>query len=302
MMVTEVLERLEGVKGATGGWVARCPAHADRSPSLSVGVGEDGKILLRCFAGCAVDEIAASLGFRVRDLFADSEMPAGPKPERRRVEPPKVLPTDMAMMQAYCEESAARLAGPAGDHPTVRYAAERFGVTLEDVHRLGLGHAWLGGGPRLVVPFRDGWGIARGFQARALSADAQVRWMSPKSPERGQWSRTGWFRGRDRDAPVLVTEGPGDALSAVSLGYHAIAIRGAGNASDAHTQDVVMALAAGRHIIICGDGDEAGQRFSEMLWLALQARNAWVTIVPMPDGHDLTDVVQHDREYVGSFV
>jgi hypothetical protein len=34
--------------------MARCPAHADRQPSLSVGVGDDGRILLKCHAGCEV--------------------------------------------------------------------------------------------------------------------------------------------------------------------------------------------------------------------------------------------------------
>ena len=48
----------------------RCPAHDDRSPSLSVGVGADGQVLLCCQAGCELDDVLAKLGLEVRDLFA----------------------------------------------------------------------------------------------------------------------------------------------------------------------------------------------------------------------------------------
>jgi hypothetical protein len=48
---------------------ARCPAHRDRSPSLSITGGEDGRVLLHCFAGCATDAILAALKLSRRDLF-----------------------------------------------------------------------------------------------------------------------------------------------------------------------------------------------------------------------------------------
>lgn len=50
-------------------WEARCPAHDDRSPSLTVAAGGDGRVLIHCHAGCAVEEIAAALGLTLADLF-----------------------------------------------------------------------------------------------------------------------------------------------------------------------------------------------------------------------------------------
>ena len=44
------------------GWQARCPAHEDRRASLSIGQGEDGKLLLHCHAGCAFDDIMTAAG------------------------------------------------------------------------------------------------------------------------------------------------------------------------------------------------------------------------------------------------
>ncbi len=48
----------------------RCPSHEDRNPSLSVAVGADGRVLLRCHAGCSTAQIAAALGLTLPDLFA----------------------------------------------------------------------------------------------------------------------------------------------------------------------------------------------------------------------------------------
>lgn len=71
----------------------RCPAHKDRSPSLSVSEGADGRALVHCFAGCTVGEICSALNLTVRDLFPGRapEGPEGPRFERAR-----------GMLSAYC--------------------------------------------------------------------------------------------------------------------------------------------------------------------------------------------------------
>lgn len=52
------------------GYVARCPAHEDRVPSLSLTAGADGRALVKCHAGCEFGAIVAGLGLAARDLFA----------------------------------------------------------------------------------------------------------------------------------------------------------------------------------------------------------------------------------------
>lgn len=64
-----VLALLEGVTETGNGWQAHCPAHDDHNPSLSISEGEDGSCLLKCHAGCSVDEIVDVLGLRMSDLF-----------------------------------------------------------------------------------------------------------------------------------------------------------------------------------------------------------------------------------------
>lgn len=63
-------------KGSGKQFLGRCPAHDDSNPSLSIAEGEDGKVLLKCFAGCPLEEITSSLGIKVTDLFPEQEKPA----------------------------------------------------------------------------------------------------------------------------------------------------------------------------------------------------------------------------------
>ena len=67
--VERVLERLEGVRRSGSGFVARCPAHEDRVPSLSVAEGRRRPVVLWCHAGCSYEAIVAALGPSVSDLF-----------------------------------------------------------------------------------------------------------------------------------------------------------------------------------------------------------------------------------------
>lgn len=78
----ELLSRLEGVRSrGAGQWSARCPAHDDRSPSLSVRETSDGRLLLHCFGGCPIDEVVGAVGLELASLFPRSE---GGAPVQRR--------------------------------------------------------------------------------------------------------------------------------------------------------------------------------------------------------------------------
>lgn len=68
-----VLSCLENVKRAGAGHVARCPAHDDKHSSLSVGVGTNGSVILKCHAGCATPTVVTALGLSMADLFPVDE-------------------------------------------------------------------------------------------------------------------------------------------------------------------------------------------------------------------------------------
>jgi len=67
--IENLISRLDKVKGRNGSWTARCPAHADKGPSLAVRENEDGRILLHCFAGCETANVLGAVGMDMSDLF-----------------------------------------------------------------------------------------------------------------------------------------------------------------------------------------------------------------------------------------
>ena len=73
-----VLARLQHVKRQGKGFSARCPAHDDQLPSLSISEGRDGRIVLHCHAGCSREAVVQALGLTMPDLFPPS--PYAPAP------------------------------------------------------------------------------------------------------------------------------------------------------------------------------------------------------------------------------
>jgi hypothetical protein len=72
----ELTAFLDGVRSrGFDKWTAKCPAHPDKTPSLSIMEGERG-VLLKCWAGCTLEAIAAKLGLRVADFFYDARVPS----------------------------------------------------------------------------------------------------------------------------------------------------------------------------------------------------------------------------------
>ncbi len=72
-----------------GRWMAACPAHDDRSPSLSLRnrADPDGdRVLVNCFAGCAAEDVLAALGLDFGDLY-DRERPREPRRPGRTLPP-----------------------------------------------------------------------------------------------------------------------------------------------------------------------------------------------------------------------
>ena len=72
-MYEDVLSRLSGLIRSGRGWVACCPAHDDKSPSLSLALGDQHQLLMFCHAGCPLESIVGRLRITIRDLFPPGE-------------------------------------------------------------------------------------------------------------------------------------------------------------------------------------------------------------------------------------
>lgn len=74
--VVHILSKIGSVKKTGEGWLGHCPAHEDSKKSLSISQGMDGRVLLKCFAGCETDAVIAALGMRTTALFDAPNAPA----------------------------------------------------------------------------------------------------------------------------------------------------------------------------------------------------------------------------------
>jgi len=114
--VQRLLARLEAVR-RTGpsSWMASCPAHEDRSPSLSIREGDDGRVLIYCFTGCGAIEILDALGLDFADLFPPKlDTYPTERRGRRRSAPPIPARDALELLDQEClivEIVASRLAG-----------------------------------------------------------------------------------------------------------------------------------------------------------------------------------------------
>lgn len=72
MSAETLMSRLDGAR-RTGvdRWIAKCPAHDDGRPSLGVRELDDGRVLVHCWAGCAVADVLTAVGLEFGDLFPE---------------------------------------------------------------------------------------------------------------------------------------------------------------------------------------------------------------------------------------
>lgn len=81
MTADKLLSRLDGVQGRGPRWRAICPAHESRhrTRTLAVFEADDGRVLVKCHAGCDVSSIVGALGLDLADLFPPKPVDHAPK-------------------------------------------------------------------------------------------------------------------------------------------------------------------------------------------------------------------------------
>ncbi len=276
-----------------GQWQAQCPAHDDRSPSLSI--SPEGKIY--CFAGCDTNDVLDALGLRngQSDRIAPRPL-SNVSPSREAKKPSAETLSSLKTWSEICANSYA-------DSIAEDYVSRRWGLTRSDAKALGLGFdeglkdsrrpaclKGLYGCPRLIIPLRDTKGDTVSLQGRALEASTFARWAGPSG---SGWPSAGAM-GLQQDGPVLITEGPGDAIAAWTTGIPVIAITGAARTRQA--TGLIRQWCPDRRFIAAGDADEAGAKFVQALVKQLGA-----SILSLPgDIKDISDWMKKSGESFAS--
>lgn len=277
------------------GWVVTCPAHSDSHRSLKVSVGNNGKVVVKCRAGCETPAVLAAAGLTFRDLSTATATERAPRARGGTATPP---PDELAALALYCHRSVQRLQGDTdAAEQARRYVEDRFGIGSDLAQDLGLGlddgtddYARLSDEyrrvPRLTVPFYNFRGIIGGLQGRDLVGESRAKWCGISSPEGASWAKLGAFQAGTGHEVTFICEGPSDALTVVAGGFDSVAIRGAALGRNGNVVDALVDALGGRRVILAGDNDAAGQRFTSDLGAALAAAGLVVEALPIPAAYN----------------
>ncbi|MGW5402657.1 phage/plasmid primase, P4 family [Streptomyces sp. NPDC003952] len=308
LTLADFLGRLEGVDAEGDGYLGLCPAHEDTRTSLRVAYNPDTKKLaVHCRAGCETGAVLDALGLRMSHLF---NVEPGDVDDLRLTGAEEV-PVSAGHRAALAWYLRTVSAGIQGADQVLAYASDRFGITDERAVSLGLGFdpgdAPARGlvlstdlyrdTPRLVVPFRDFDGNPHYLQARSIDRAyrGRAKWSGPANPKGEVWGRYGWFPGDTGWLEVIVTEGPGDGLTAVGLGYDTLLIRGAGLGDSAELAEALAALRPDARVVLAGDNDNAGTKFNTRVGQRMKDAGLPVFVLGFPvNVDDLTDWRERD--------
>jgi AAA domain len=264
----QVLSRLKGVRTSMHGWRACCPAHADRTPSLSIGLGEQGQILLKCFAGCSLERIVEAMGLTIIDLFPEetpaSDGQATPSIKTRHPPHPTLTLVDLALEKQLPWKFLFSL--DVMEHPS--------------------------GGLQIPYHMPDGARASRHRIRTALVAKEGSHW----SPGKGAIVPYGLERLEEaRKAGYLVfVEGESDCWTLWYQGFQALGLPGA---EMARTLEDSM-LAGIDRVYIMQEPDAGGTSFVNQIQRKLEAWQ-WpgqAFVLRLPGAKDPNELYQHDRQ------
>jgi putative DNA primase/helicase len=276
-----------GAKRIAGGFICRCPAHEDRKPSLSISSGRDGKVLVRCHAGCNQRDVIAIL--RQRGLWGTTPKSGG-RFLRKRQNRVSDEPDAYALKRGEAALAIWQASQPAKGTPAAVYLRSR-GLVLPASTDLrfhpGLKHPSGAIWPAMVALVTDGVeGAPLAIHRTFLACDGAAK--APVDPAKMMLGpcRGGVVRLAQPGALLIIGEGIETCLSAMQATGHrawaALSTSGLRNLNLPNGE---------RDIIILADADEAGEA------AAKEAARRWVRegrrvrIARPPQGMDFNDLL-----------
>ncbi|MCY2989939.1 MAG: hypothetical protein NTY19_19015 [Planctomycetota bacterium] len=245
-------------------WTANCPACRDTGQHLSIGLGDDGTVLLTCHHDCEFDEIVAAMELDPRDLF-----PRNGTPQRQtnsaatRAKPPAAPHKPKKVRKPGSATGTATLATAPGAEKNWGAMAKQYRAALSEKELTDLAHH-LGVTPAslrtlhvgvlrerdnvcFMFPEFNAAGQVIGILKRAADGDKRAITGS----KRGIYLPTGW---QNWPGPIFVVEGPSDCAALTTMELAAIGRPCATGGVD-HLVEVLADVPAERDIIVVGELD-----------------------------------------------
>jgi len=265
LTLDEVLAKLSSVRRGRqpGTATALCPvpAHRDTTASLSIKVGDDNVILLKCFGGCTFEQICSALGIRPAQLMGRrgggvSRPPKGAASLQH-------LPENASEANLRQEPLQADDCIPQQDRTasglTIRQYAEAKKLPLSLLGELGLYEFTLNGKRVVAIPYQDATGTTVAVRFRlSLDGEVKFKWRSgSKTMLYGLWRLS---QARERGFVILV-EGESDCHTLWANGFPAVGVPGADTWKDAWAEE----LAGIERIYCLIEPDQGGENLRQRL-------------------------------------
>jgi putative DNA primase/helicase len=275
-MTAETIAKALGGRKVGGGWMARCPAHDDRNPSLSIRDASPSKVLVRCHAGCDQSRVIAAL--RARGLWAGEHRSRDRliRPEPRRATETALrtwhaaTPAPGTLVETYLRSRGIGVAPP----PSLRFHG-------------GLKHPSGGIWPAMVALVTRGSDDAPlAIHRTFLSRDGTGK--APVAPQKMMFGpcRSGAVRLGPFGHVLMLGEGIETCLAATqATGYPAWA---ALSTSGLRTLDLP---AGALEVIVLADGDDPGEAAARDAALRWKREGRHVRVAQPPRGADFNDLL-----------
>lgn len=245
--MTQVLSRLKDVTTSGSGWTARCPGHDDNRNSLSASLGDDGKVLLHCHAGCQFGDIVVAIGMKPADLMPDR--PAMRQAPRKAAAKPAT--------PAVNTNNAVSARMPSNERIVETYDyCVKFETLVYQVVRLD----------------------PKGFRQRR--PDGNGGWIWNLDGVQSIPFRFDLLTRADAETSIFICEGEKDVLRLEALGL--LATCNSGGASKWKFPDKYLEVFRGREAIVLVDNDPPGEQHGQMVAASLFGIASDVRVVLLP--------------------
>jgi hypothetical protein len=274
MNAAELASRIPGSKQVRAGYVAKCPAHEDKEPSLSFMDGEKG-VLVKCHAGCTTEDVCKALGLSMRDLFHGngSSLPLTPR---------KATPTPKKGAQTPHKATKTETKGKG--YTLEQYATDKQ-LPLDFLKALGLSTMNYTGAAAVRIPYRNRAGHEGAVRFRIAAKGDKFRWRSGSKP-----TLYGLDKLRPEEAVVLV-EGESDTHTLLANGYNALGVPGASNWREDRDAEH---LAAAPTVFVIVEPDTGGEAVKK--WLAVSSMRDKVKLVSLGKHKDASGLYLDNSE------
>lgn len=268
--VVHILDALRNqqlhVAKAAGGWMAQCPSHEDRQPSLSISTGKDGRALVFCHAGCGIRDILDTLEVDPQALFADYD-------------PTRETTGNLIHVRAWREKKTPP---PKPPNTTTRHKTAHWdyqhpnGTPAARIVRYDL------------VDKATGEVVGKTFTQHGINPDGSIA-ANLGGMDVPLYNAPAVAAAISNSHPIFICEGEKDADTAIALGLvGTTCAAGAGSWRPHHT----AALAGAELVAIVADNDQPGIAHAHHIATALAELGIRARIYLPAEGNDLTDHVE----------